>query len=168
MRSNTWMLIGAFAIAAGVLMPGKAYGTSGVVHAANGQIPCDATATPIQGIGQIQAFQAAPECTATPTTPRKLSTHADRDADGAIEDRHPRRRPNTPAPTNTPKAASEGVAVKPPNTGSGNGASGDSMTLWLLGLGGIAAALGGGRARRGGTPPLAPLQDDAPIREETP
>ena len=51
---------------------------------------------------------------------------------------------NTPAPTSTPKATSGNVAVKPPNTGSGNGASGDSMTLWLLGFGGIAAALGGG------------------------
>lgn len=145
MRSNKWMLIGAFAIAAGALMLGYAYGTSGVVHAGNGQIPCDATATPTQGaIGQIQAFQQPPACTATPTTPRKLRTHTPTATPTEQLKTATPAPTNTPVPTNTPKAASEGVAVKPPNTGSGDGGSGDRMTLWLLGFGGIAVALGGG------------------------
>ena len=146
MRPNTWTSIGAVAVVAGVLMLGMAYATSGVVQAGNQVVPCDATATPTQGqLGQIQAFQAAPQCTATPTTPRKLRTHTPTvTPTEQLKTATPAPTSTQPAPTNTPKAASEGVAVKPPNTGSGNGASGDSMTLWLLGLGGIAVALGGG------------------------
>ena len=70
MRPNTWTLIGAVAVAAGVLMLGMAYATSGVVHA-GGQQTCDGTVTP----NNIEAFQRLPDCTATPTTPRKLRTH---------------------------------------------------------------------------------------------
>jgi outer membrane biosynthesis protein TonB len=168
MRSQTWTIVGAAVVAAGALMLGFAYATSGVVHAGS-QIPCDATpviptATPVQlTFGTIpgsdvamagivaQADSVVPQCTETPTpetpspTPQqRLKTHTPTPTDTETP------KTNTPVPTSTqspptstPKAASEAVSVKPPNTGSGIGGSGD-ITLWLLALGAASFALGGG------------------------
>ena len=135
MRSMTWTMTGVAAVAAGILMLGYAYGTSGVVHA-GGQQKCNGTVIP----EDIQAFQRLPECS---PTPRKLRTHTPT----ATPTESPRTAtpvPPTAAPTNTPKAASEGVAVKPPSTGSGDGRPGGDLGLWLLGFGAVAVALGGG------------------------
>lgn len=146
MRSQTWPMAGAAVVAAGVLMLGMVYATSGVVHAGvNAQVPCDQT--PFTGTNPdvvrvgiaAQPDSVVPQCT---ETPRKVRTHTPT----ATPTEPPKT--NTPVPstatsTNTPKAASEAVSVKPPNTGLGNGGSGD-MTLWLLALGAAAVAFGGG------------------------
>jgi hypothetical protein len=153
MRSQTWSVAGAAVVAAGVLMLGMAYATSGVVHAGN-QIPCDATPTVFTdkaeslSVGNgAPAFQAAgfrEECTATATPQQRLKTHTPTPTNTeAPKTNTPVPTPTQPAPTATPKAVSESVSVKPPNTGSGSGGSG-SMTLWLLVLGTAAVALGGG------------------------
>jgi hypothetical protein len=156
-RSSKWMLIGASAVAAGVLMVGMAYVTSGVVDAGNA-IPCDftpviPTATPPTVVVGADSVAAGPnvviasvrqECTETPTPPQRLKTHTPTPTDTETPKTNtPVPTSTQPPPTNTPKAASEAVSVKPPNTGSGTGGSG-SMTLWLLALGTAAVALGGG------------------------
>lgn len=153
MNMNKWTAVGTFALVAGVLVLGLAYASSGVATAGN-QIPCDATAIPtVEEFGQIQAFQAAPECTATATreatnTPVKIKTHTPTATATAV--------PKTPVPpteppaTNTPKPSSgnEGANVKPPNTGSGDGA-GSGGSMWLVVLGAASLALGGGAVLAG-------------------
>jgi hypothetical protein len=148
-RSQTWTITGAAVVAAGVLLLGMAYATSGVVHA----VPAECFQTP-ESFGSspgsdvamagivAEADSVAPQCTETPTPQRKLKTHTPTPTSTETP------KTNTPVPptatpTNTPKAASEAVTVKPPNTGSGGSAAGD-MTVWLLALGGAAVALGGG------------------------
>lgn len=50
---------------------------------------------------------------------------------------------NTPAPSATrPSGGNEGVSVKPPNTGSGGASGGPG--IWLVALGAILVASGGG------------------------
>lgn len=145
MRSNKWMLIGSSVVAAGVLMLGLAYAASGVVHAGN-KVPCDATPFVPTATPDLRVFsQQTPECTATPTPQRKLKTQTPT----ATNTETPKTAtpvPPTVAPTNTPKpsAGNEGVAVKPPNTGSGGGAPGG--TDWFMGLGALLVLLGGGAA----------------------
>ncbi len=157
MKSNRWAFFGASAIAAGVFVLGMAYATSGVAHATIPQVPCDATsftsgqvdpAPDVAAAGIVAVADSVVPCTATPTTPtpqRKLKTHTPTVT--------PTESPKTatpvptntqPVPTNTPKAASEAVSVKPPNTGSGDSLSGGNLSLWLAALGAMSVALGGG------------------------
>ncbi len=153
MNMNRWTAAGTFALVAGVLVLGLAYASSGVATAGN-QIPCDATPTAtFEPSGQIQAFQAAPECTATATrvatnTPVKIKTHTPTATATSV--------PNTPVPpteppaTSTPKPSSgnDAANVKPPNTGSGDGPGGGS-SLWLVVLGAASLAFGGGAVLAG-------------------
>ena len=155
MRTNTWMVIGTSVAAAAVLILGLAYATVGTANAGI-SVPCGSTATPTLQLGEIQAaFQVAP-CTPTaiPTTaipsetatpgrlktqtPTATSTQAPRTATPVP--------PTVAAPTNTrvPANGNEGVAVKPPNTGSGGGAG--NGTTWVMGLGALLVVLGGGAA----------------------
>lgn len=151
MRSNKFVTIGTAAIAAGVLMLGLAYMTSGTASAGN-IVPCDATATATPQLGEIQAAFQRPPCTSTPVpteTPGRLKTQTPSATPTATSTMVPSTpaATNTAAPTNTPKPASanEGVALKPPNTGSG-GAGSSNSTNWFLGLGALLVLAGGGAA----------------------
>ncbi len=90
MRSQTLTIAGAAVVAAGVLLIGMAYATSGVVHAFPAecfQTPFASTNADVVSVGILAQADSVPQCTETPTpetpTPfRKLKTH-------------------TPTPTNT-------------------------------------------------------------------
>ena len=127
MKSNKWMSIGAAIVVAGVLALGLAHASLGVVSAGNCEGRCPTPTAPAAEPTRGKLRTHTP--TATSTAAPKTNTPV----------------PPTAAPTNTPKPASgnEGVAVKPPNTGSGDAGSG-TASLWLLVLGGAAIALGGG------------------------
>ena len=154
LRLNKWMLSGAAAVAAGALMISMGYATSGVVHAGN-QVPCGSTpfvpiATPMieeDSIGStgpdLTIASQREECTATPTVGR-LKTHTPT-ATSTPAPKTPTPVPPTIAPTNTraPQNGNEGVSVKPPNTGTGGGASGGT-SMWLLMLGAATIVFGGG------------------------
>ena len=154
MNMNRWTVAGTFALVAGVLVLGLAYASSGVATAGN--IPCDATATPTVGAesGQIEAFQAPPECTATPTRsatatqPRQVRTHTPTATPTDVPVTVTPVPPTEPPATSTPSSGNEGANVKPPNTGSGDGANG-SGSLWLVVLGAASLALGGGAVLAG-------------------
>ena len=97
MKSSKWMLIGASAVAAGVLMLGMAYATSGVVHAGTTQPTCDGTQVP-DNRGQISsAPDLAMVSQQLPDAPRRrpdaISEAEDAHADG----------PATPTNTEMPK-----------------------------------------------------------------
>lgn len=153
MRSSKLITIGTSAVVAGVLMLGLAYMTSGTANAGNIiVVPCDATATATPQLGEIQAAFQRPPCTPTPIpteTPGRLKTQTPSATPTATSTMAPSTpaATNTAAPTNTPKPASgnEGVAVKPPNTGSGGAAPGNGIN-WFLGLGALLVLAGGGAA----------------------
>lgn len=155
MKLNRFTSIGVVAIAAAVVMMGMAYATSGVIHAQS--VPCDATPTEeissIQGGNDFQAAQIAPACTATSTqsatvTQGPFKTYTPTSSPTpAPSTNTPVPAPTQPPATNTPvppAAGNEGVAVKPPNTGSGGGSGGGSaMPIWLLAAGLALAGIGG-------------------------
>lgn len=147
MRSNTWTRIGASVVAAGVLMLGMTYATSGPARAGSQQISCDATpftdaqADPVPDVAAA-GIVAEPDFAAATCTPtRKVRTHTPTSTPTELPSTATPV-PSTAVPTNTPKAATDAVAVKPPNTGSGSGVSGD-ITLWLVALAAAAVVLGG-------------------------
>jgi hypothetical protein len=124
------------------------------------------TPTPVTPVGEIQAegasLQQLPTC--TPTTVPRLKTHTPTSTATVATSTAV---PATPAPVNTqapaptqPGGGTEGVGVKPPNTGSGP-SGGSSTGLWLL-LGGIAvAATGAGSVLVGARRRGRSLQDQA-------
>ena len=162
MKLNRWILIGAPAAIAGIMLAGASFSVGGPTVALAGDgtpsvFACDATATPTQqqpefnqaqGGGELSAFQSAPTDTSTPTcTPTsKPRTHTPT-PEPTEDDTATAAPSNTPPPpppaTNTPTGGGAGV-VTPPDTGSGDGTSGANTALIWLAAGLALAAAGGG------------------------
>jgi hypothetical protein len=126
MGRNTWMSLGASVVAAGILMLGAAFVTSGPASAGLAPTPtATATATTVQIVrtSTPKVTSTAVPQTATPVPPTVAS-------------------PSTSTPR--PSAGNEGVNVKPPNTGSGaSGSASGDLSVWLLVLGAASVAAGG-------------------------
>jgi hypothetical protein len=108
----------------------------------------------VPGVSRVQALQADPTATSTSTstvvtntavtivrtsTPTFTSTALPQTATPVPPTTAPPAKPNTPASS----SGNEGVAVKPPNTGSG-GSTGGDLSIWLLVLGAASVAAGSG------------------------
>lgn len=97
---------------------------------------CTATATSTKSATQgpskthtpTPSGTAAPSSTAAPTTPTAAAPATQAPAPSAAR----------------PGGGNEGVQVRPPNTGSGDGAAAGGSGLWVIVLGATLVALGGG------------------------
>ena len=133
MLPGRFTLVGSVLLAAGMLIVGLAIAVGGdfATTALAGEDTNTPTNTSVPTVRlkthtPISTNTAAATSTEVPATPAPVHTQA-------------------PAPTQ-PGGGTEGVGVKPPNTGSGSGSAGPSgASLWLL-LGGIAVAATGGGA----------------------
>jgi hypothetical protein len=137
-------MMGALAVTAGLLLLSLAY-ASGTAQA--GGVNCiTGTPTPGEGVGSFS--QQIPTC--TPTRVRiKTHTPTVTNTPEATDTAAPTNTP-VPVPTNTPKPAgsSEGTGVRPPNTGTGDAASGGTA-VWALVLGAVLATAGSGTLAMG-------------------
>ncbi len=145
MKASKLMLLSASALALSGAMLGTAFSSAPGASAGNSTptaVPC--SYTPIS----VENFQAAPSATPVPTcTPVRIKTHTPTTTPTEAATQTPV--PATPVPTQPaatatkPAGGSEGQGVRPPDTGSGPGASG-GVDISLLVAGIALAALGGG------------------------
>ena len=138
MNAARFMIGGISALAVGAVLVALSF--TAPRGAAGQQVACDYTP-----VGQINALQAVPTCTAVrivrSATPTFTATVLPSETPVP-----PTQIPATVAPptaTATPSGGSGGQAVVPPNTGSGPGA-GSSVSMELLLAGTVLAVLGSG------------------------
>jgi hypothetical protein len=165
-KPNRWILFGAPALIAGLMLVGASFAAGGANDALAGTqtFQCDATATPTvvlsqrEGAGNtLSMFQAAPTDTptntptntstptCTPTSrPKTYTPSPSPTAEDTVTPAPSNTPPPPPTATNTPAGGGAGV-ITPPDTGTGDGASGTSNALiWLVS--GIALAVVGSGA----------------------
>ena len=154
-------LLGAAGLIAGVMLLGLAASnqTTSSVYAGSTPAPTNTPApTATLDACQQQALdiqaavvQVPPACTATPQTPQTAKTHtptvtttpAATNTPAATTTSAPATQ--APAPSATrPGGGNEGVQVRPPNTGTGGGNASGVSTTWLIALGAMLVAVGGG------------------------
>ena len=149
--SNRLVVSGVAAVVVGMLLLfGQSFASNGTGTAFAGLSTTSPTSIPPT---TAPATSTPARSTSTPDpseTPERLKTHTPSPTSTA----EPTKPPATEAATNTaiatstraPQSGNEGVSVKPPNTGSGSGSASGGGMNWLIGLGALLVALGGGAA----------------------
>ena len=135
MRFNRLTTLGAAMLLAGLAVFGTLFS-----YAAHPAAAGDPTVTQTCVPGQT--------CQTSTLTPQRIKTHTPTSTATSKPVTHTPVPPTgtsvppTSVPTR-PTGGNEGVAVKPPNTGSGQAASGGATSIWLIVLGAVLVLAGG-------------------------